>query len=76
MRCVPHQTEPSQIFALRRAQDQDMNRRELLAMLAAGSFCPVRWWATPQTITDGRLVVLMLRGAYDGLSAVVPYADP
>ena len=53
-----------------------MNRRELLAMLAAGSFCPVRLWATPQTTTDGRLVVLMLRGAYDGLSAVVPYADP
>ena len=39
-------------------------------------------WATPnlwaQNTPDpsGRLVVVLLRGAYDGLSALVPYADP
>ena len=53
-----------------------MNRRQWLSLLAAGSVCPARVWATPQGTTDARLVVLMLRGAYDGLSALVPYADP
>ena len=52
-----------------------MNRRDLLSLLAAGSFCPARLWATPQGSTDVRLVVIMLRGAYDGLSALIPYAD-
>jgi len=27
-------------------------------------------------LKDGRLIVVFLRGAYDGLSATVPYADP
>lgn len=54
----------------------DMNRRQLLSLMAAGCMAPTRLWATPQGATDVRLVVLMLRGAYDGLSALVPYADP
>jgi len=29
-----------------------------------------------QHLADGRLVVLFLRGAYDGLSALVPHGDP
>lgn len=53
-----------------------MNRRQVLALMAAGGLVPTRLWATPQGATDVRLVVLMLRGAYDGLSALVPYADP
>ena len=42
-----------------------------------------RVWAQPApasgrktALDDGRLVVVFLRGAYDGLSAFVPYADP
>lgn len=54
----------------------DMNRRQLLSLVAAGGLVPTQLWATPQGATDVRLVVLMLRGAYDGLSALVPYADP
>ena len=50
-----------------------MNRRQMLALVAAGGLVPTRLWATPQGATDVRLVVLMLRGAYDGLSALVPY---
>ena len=53
-----------------------MNRRQILSLMAAGGLAPTQLWATPQVATDVRLVVLMLRGAYDGLSAVVPYADP
>ncbi len=53
-----------------------MNRRQLLSLMAAGGLVPMQLWATPQGATDIRLVVLMLRGAYDGLSALVPYADP
>ena len=53
-----------------------MNRRQLLSLMASGGLVPTQLWATPQGATDVRLVVLMLRGAYDGLSALVPYADP
>ena len=53
-----------------------MNRRHILSLMAAGGLAPTQLWATPQGATDVRLVVLMLRGAYDGLSALVPYADP
>jgi uncharacterized protein (DUF1501 family) len=52
-----------------------MNRRHLLSLMAAGGLVPTQLWATPQGATDVRLVVLLLRGAYDGLSALVPYAD-
>ncbi len=52
-------------------------RRFLSTLLAAGSA-----WAAPlvraqgnRPEADGRLVLVFLRGAYDGLSALVPYAD-
>ena len=58
-------------------------RRALLqagGALAAGAWMP-RVWAQrapgPRTPAQspGRLVIVFLRGAYDGLSALVPYAD-
>lgn len=60
-------------------------RRQLLLGLGAGSALgalpAARAWAqaAPQGARQagsGRLVVVFLRGAYDGLSAFVPYADP
>ena len=56
------------------------NRRRVLALswgAIMGSAVPGALWAQaapPQNA--GRLVVVFLRGAYDGLSAFVPYADP
>ena len=62
------------------------SRRQLLALgsgLALGALGTLhapRVWAqaAPQgarRLSQGRLVVVFLRGAYDGLSAFVPYAD-
>ena len=49
------------------------------ASLALGALAPRVWaQATPLSTggaRQGRLVVVFLRGAYDGLSAFVPYAD-
>lgn len=60
------------------------SRRQLLQALGSGfalsaSLMP-RVWAQPvpqgaRRLGQGRLVVVFLRGAYDGLSAFVPYAD-
>ena len=61
-----------------------LSRRQLLQGLAlstsfAGALAPQVWaQAAPKgnsTARTGRLVVVFLRGAYDGLSAFVPYAD-
>jgi uncharacterized protein (DUF1501 family) len=54
-----------------------MQRRHFLAATAAGLSSP--WtlgWAAPQEATPPRLVVVLLRGAVDGLHVVVPHADP
>ena len=55
------------------------SRRQLLlaSSLALAGSAPSVWaQAAPQGNKGaGRLVVVMLRGAYDGLSAFVPYAD-
>ena len=60
------------------------SRRQLLQALGSGlaldaSAMPNVWaQAAPQgarRLGQGRLVVVFLRGAYDGLSAFVPYAD-
>ena len=60
------------------------SRRQLLQALGSGlalsaSALPSVWaQAAPQgarRLGQGRLVVVFLRGAYDGLSAFVPYAD-
>ncbi len=57
-----------------------LNRRSLLATTLGG----VAAWAAPQAWAqsgrtggseDARLVVVFLRGAYDGLSALVPHGD-
>ena len=37
---------------------------------------PWRVWAATSQVAPARLLVVFLRGAYDGLSALVPYADP
>ena len=60
------------------------SRRDILRTLTAGlgtglaaAASPRAWaQAAPSgTKAQGRLVVVFLRGAYDGLSAFVPYAD-
>ena len=64
------------------AINTDQRRRRLLQALAGTSAA----WAVPslwaqgddnkRTGGGGRLVLVFLRGAYDGLSAWVPYGDP
>ncbi len=59
-------------------QQTMLNRRGLLASAAATGFfacggLKVAFAATPG---DKRLVVILLRGAMDGLNVIVPYADP
>jgi uncharacterized protein (DUF1501 family) len=59
-----------------------MQRRTLLqgAALMGGTLLPIgraAWAArTDSPAGQGRLVVILLRGAVDGLNVVVPYADP
>ncbi|MES2979530.1 MAG: DUF1501 domain-containing protein [Pseudomonadota bacterium] len=48
----------------------------LLAALASPMIGRRVWAQAAPPGGDGRLVVVFLRGAYDGLSAFVPYADP
>ena len=54
-----------------------LNRRHALGALASAATLPwhSRLWAAPGA-GDTRLVVVLLRGAYDGLSALVPYSEP
>ena len=56
----------------------ERKRRQLLqSLLALGAWPGFAWGAKEsQSVNSGRLVVVFLRGAYDGLSALVPYADP
>lgn len=59
-------------------------RRRFLESIAAGALAyamqPRAWAQAAPSLGSGplrgRLVVVFLRGAYDGLSATVPYADP
>ncbi len=56
-----------------------MNRRQQLrAVLASAASVWAAPWSQAQGRADppGRLIVVFLRGACDGLSALVPYADP
>jgi uncharacterized protein (DUF1501 family) len=50
-----------------------MNRRDFLALSAASVATPA--WAAAAEGGSSRLVVVMLRGAVDGLNVVVPYGD-
>ena len=56
-----------------------MRRRDLLALTAAAAFVPLAapaLAAAPQTAgAPKRLVVILLRGAVDGLDVVIPYAE-
>ena len=55
-----------------------LHRRHILQALlgASGAFAAPQLFAQGRSQTvPGRLVVVFLRGAYDGLSALVPYAD-
>lgn len=55
-----------------------MDKRSFLKALLATtvvSASSTRLWAAPTGGTGSRFVLVFLRGAYDGLSAVVPYAD-
>ena len=60
-------------------QTSPLSRRQLLlasGLALAGSTSNIWAQAAPQgNKGTGRLVVVLLRGAYDGLSAFVPYAD-
>jgi uncharacterized protein (DUF1501 family) len=60
------------------------SRRQLIALgagLSASQFAGSQVFAqrapktASQALQQGRMVIVMLRGAYDGLSALVPYAD-
>lgn len=56
-----------------------MHRRSFLQTLAAGLALPVApniWAASAAQPTQKKLVVVMLRGAVDGLNVVAPVADP
>jgi uncharacterized protein (DUF1501 family) len=62
--------------------DHPLSRRQVLQSLGAGLTLTAspRVWAqavkaNPKSLDQGRLVVVFLRGAYDGLSAFVPYTD-
>jgi uncharacterized protein (DUF1501 family) len=55
-----------------------MDRRHFLQLALSTTVSTVSWrlWAAAKTSVDGRFVLVFLRGAYDALSAVVPYAEP
>lgn len=50
--------------------------RTLAAVGATAWAAPAAWGQTARAGGEGRLVLVFLRGAYDGLSALVPHADP
>lgn len=51
-------------------------RRRFLVSAAASGVASRAWAQGAPLPKDGRLILVFLRGAYDGLSATVPYADP
>jgi uncharacterized protein (DUF1501 family) len=54
-----------------------LSRRHWLQALAGAgaAWASPALWAQNSKASDGRLVVVFLRGAYDGLSALVPHGD-
>lgn len=71
---MPPTTSPTLLHAAPSAQPR---RAFLSTLLVAGSAwaAPMAWAQNQNGTSDGRLVVLFLRGAYDGLSALVPHGD-
>ena len=59
------------------ARSMKTRRQAILQTLSAGAFAlhGLNTSATPQE-PKGRMVLVFLRGAYDGLSMLVPHADP
>ena len=56
-----------------------LSRRAALRALAGAGAAALSgqiWAQSAPTLGAGRLIVVFLRGAYDGLSAFIPYADP
>ena len=60
-------------------KNPSFSRRQVLSqlLLAGGAWAATASWAQTgkEGPRDGRLVLVFLRGAYDGLSALVPYSD-
>ena len=54
-----------------------MNRRDFLVLSTAASIAPLALWRSAAAAEGGstRLVVVLLRGAVDGLNVVVPYGE-
>jgi uncharacterized protein (DUF1501 family) len=54
-----------------------LRRRLLLGMAASAGagLLPNAWARSAPAMKEGRLIVVFLRGAYDGLSATIPYND-
>lgn len=54
-----------------------MNRRRFLQLVMASAAMVPSWrlWAASTASVDTRFVLIFLRGAYDALSALVPYGD-
>ncbi|HYU12175.1 MAG TPA: DUF1501 domain-containing protein [Stellaceae bacterium] len=54
-----------------------MRRREFLALSTGAALCPLgaRAWADADAKGPKRLVVILLRGAVDGLNTVIPYGE-
>ena len=53
-----------------------LNRRRALMFLGANAWAMRPAWADAPGSAPGRLVLVFLRGAYDGISALVPHGDP
>lgn len=55
-----------------------MNRRDLLGLAGGAALAPMLGpiWAARADEAPQRLVVVMLRGAVDGLNVVIPYGEP
>ena len=52
-----------------------LNRRHALLFLGANAWAMRPAWADAPGSAPGRLVLVFLRGAYDGISALVPHGD-
>src|SRR5690348_15021221 len=60
----------------RRQEGSAMNRRDVLGLSAAAALLPFSTWAAAAEGGPARLIVVMLRGAVDGLNVVIPYREP
>jgi uncharacterized protein (DUF1501 family) len=71
--------QPPSTHPLTHPSTNAVSRRHVLQLASAASTCwaaPLAWSQTSRAgEAPGRLVVVFLRGAYDGLSALVPHGD-